>query len=147
MALCAAAGVFTAEDRSSVMRSAVMATETATSTPLAGRKMVFYPYFARRRQRLIVSPFNRVTFVTLPAGIAYVRLMSKRRSVGSALVLRRERLDLLLNCRRPMANAAAGLEACLGVATPRGMADITLLMRGDGARHLFDSRFVTIAAI
>src|SRR5262249_49357739 len=46
-----------------------------------------------------------------------------------------------------MANAAAGLEASLGVTAPRGMADVTLLMRGDGARHLFDSRFVTVAAI
>src|SRR5262249_58251737 len=114
---------------------------------LVGKSLVFYPFFAGRGQRLIVSPFNRVTVVTFPAGIGYVRLMSKRRSVGSALVLRRERLDLLLNCRRPMANAAAGLEACFGVATPRGMADVTLLMRGDGARHLFDGRFVTIAAI
>src|SRR5262245_20857587 len=77
MALCAAAGVFTAEDRSSVMRSAVMATETATSTPLAWRKMVFYSDFAWRWQRLIVSPFNRVTFITLPAGIGYMCLMRK----------------------------------------------------------------------
>jgi hypothetical protein len=77
MALYAGARVFAAEYHSPVMRSAVMATETATSTPLAWRKMVFYQDFAWRGQGLIVFPFNRMAIVTLPGGIGYVRLMRK----------------------------------------------------------------------
>ena len=85
MALCAGARVFAAEDPSPIMRSAVMATETATSATLTWRKMFLNPDFARRGQRLIVLPFNRVACVALGAGIGYVRLMSKTRSIGSAL--------------------------------------------------------------
>src|SRR5262245_31720278 len=46
-----------------------------------------------------------------------------------------------------MANAAIGFESRLGVTAPRGVADVAFLMRSDCARHLFDSRFVTVAAI
>src|SRR5262249_46790406 len=46
-----------------------------------------------------------------------------------------------------MANATVGLEACLGVTTPRGVADVAFRMRGNGARRLYGSRFVTVAAI
>src|SRR5262245_16957667 len=46
-----------------------------------------------------------------------------------------------------MADSAIGLEARLGVAAPRGVTDVALRMRGDRARHLFYSRFVTVATI
>ena len=46
-----------------------------------------------------------------------------------------------------MTCAAVGLEAGLGVATPRAVADVALRMRRNAERRLFDRRFVTVTAI
>ncbi len=107
--------------------------------------MFFDPNSAWCRQRLIVSPFNRVARVALSISVGHVCPMSKRRSVGSARVLLRERFDAVHHLS--MAGAAAGLEICLGVATGRGVTDVALRMRRNSERHLFGSRFVTVAAI
>ena len=87
MALSATARVFATEDGSSIVSSAVVTTETATPATLARRKMVFHTDFARRRERLIVPPFNCMAGITLGARIVYVCPMSKRCSEGSTAKL------------------------------------------------------------
>jgi hypothetical protein len=107
--------------------------------------MFFNSEFAWRRQRLIVCSFNRVAGVALAIGVDQVCPVSKRRSESSADVLPGERFDAIHHLS--MADAAAGLETRLNVATPRCVTGITLSMRGNSERRLFGGRFVTVAAI
>lgn len=84
MALLAGGKVIITEDPSSAVHSVVVTTKTASSAPFSARTMACHLDFAWHGQRLIVAPFNRVAFVAFPTSISYVRLMSKRRSVGFA---------------------------------------------------------------
>ena len=84
MAFGAYASIFTTEDRPPVMRSAIVATETAASASLALGNMIFYADLARRGQRLIVISFNGMASVALLfSDISDVCTMSKRCSEGS----------------------------------------------------------------